>query len=590
MPIAPERTSTPPAGEEDRGLCRRWRPRREPAPDSAASLLDRVLAARGLEKADDIGRFLDPSLRGLHDPSLIPDLDRAAERIIAATRAGEPIVIYGDYDVDGATATAILHHTLRAIAPDADVRWYVPHRLEEGYGLNTDAIEELGRAGARLIVSVDCGVTAIDSAARARAAGIDLIITDHHNPPASNEDLPDAYAVVHPRRPDSGYPFGDLCGAGVAYKLAWRLATLHAGSERVTPELRTLLVELLALVALGSVADVVPLVGENRIIARHGLARLKHSPLNGLAELIEASGLAGERIDAEHVGFRLAPRLNACGRMGHARDTVELLTTARGERAAELARTLSSLNTKRRGVEQAILAQAIEMAEAAGMTRDDRRAIVLAHDGWHPGVVGIVCSRLVDRFHRPTILMRRDNGVCAGSGRSIAGFNLHGALAACADHLDTFGGHDMAAGLRLRSERLEAFADAFTARANGALTPEDLIATARYDCQATLAELSPASVRALEQLGPFGAGNPRVAVRLDAVQISEIKPFGKSGEHMGLIARAQDRAIRVVGWRWMERAGSLRPGTTADLLVHPRISTWNGSSRCEPELIDVRPR
>jgi len=547
------------------------------------------MAARGLDDPTQIAAFLDPSLMGLHDPSLIPDLDRAATRLLDAAIAGEPIVIYGDYDVDGATATAILYHTLHAVAPGCTVGCYVPHRVEEGYGINTDAVRELASTGARVIVSVDCGITAIEPAREANSLGIDLIITDHHNPPGSLGEMPEAWAVVHPRRPDSAYPFGELCGAGVAYKLAWRLATLHAGSDRVGPELRTLLVELLALAALGSVADVVPLTGENRIIARHGLGRLKHSPLNGLSELIEVSGLSGESIDAEDVGFRLAPRLNACGRMGHARDTVELLTSAAPERAREIAEALNTLNNQRRTREQRIVEQAIELAHDSGMTGPDRRAIVLAHDQWHPGVVGIACSRLVDRFHRPVVLLCRDpeTGLCSGSARSVAGFSVHAALGACAEHLESFGGHDMAAGLKLRSARLDSFVADFIAHANGLIAPGSLAPYHSYDCDATMSDLDPHQIRQLERLAPFGAGNPAVTLRLNRVQIQQIKPFGARGDHLGFTVRDGTRALRVIGWRWSERAGAIRAGMQADLLVRPKLSTWGGTTRTEPELIDL---
>ena len=263
----------------ERGLTRAWSAAGAPDPDRP--LLERVLSVRNLD-GPDRDAFLNPALSALHDPSLIPDLDKGARRLLDALAAREPIAIYGDYDVDGVTATAILFHTLRAIDPDADIRTYVPHRLEEGYGLNADAVRSLAAEGARVIVSVDCGVTAIEPARVARETGADLIITDHHNPPAPGDPLPDAFALIHPRAPGSAYPFADLCGAGVAYKLAWRLATMHCGTDRVSPDLRQTLIDMLAPCALGVIADVVPLVGENRVIARYGLSMVKRSSLVGL--------------------------------------------------------------------------------------------------------------------------------------------------------------------------------------------------------------------------------------------------------------------------------------------------------------------
>ncbi|GJM18850.1 MAG: single-stranded-DNA-specific exonuclease RecJ [Phycisphaeraceae bacterium] len=577
----------------DRGVRMVWQTRTPSgaAIDAGGSLVERVLAARGLTGAE-AQAFCTPALAGLHDPSLIPDLDRAAERILAAARAGEGVVIYGDYDVDGITATAILFHMLRAVAPDADVRTYVPHRLEEGYGLNAEAIERLVADGARVIVSVDCGITAIAPAARAKELGADLIITDHHNPPASDADLPDAFAVVHPRRPGSPYPFGDLCGAGVAYKLAWRLATLVCDSDRVTPKLRTLLVELLALGALGSIADVVPLVDENRVITRFGLERIKGSQIEGLRALVEASGLADDKIDAMAVGFRLAPRLNACGRMGHAAEAVELFTTASGARAREIADRLCVLNDERRATERRIADQAMKMAEDAGMTADDRRAIVLAHPDWHPGVIGIVCSRLVERFHRPVILLADKGDRVTGSARSVPGFNLHAAIAACESYLSSFGGHDMAAGLAADRGNLDAFTEAFTERANDAIAPEDLVGRVSYDCDAELGELSLRSVEALEGLAPFGQGNPSVRLRVRARVTAPGEPFGKMGAHLSLRLRdcsGTGPILRAIGWRWAEHASRVVAGTDIEAIVVPKVSRWNGRANVEPELVDLAP-
>jgi single-stranded-DNA-specific exonuclease len=378
-----------------RGLTHRWIPPdlNDPggSPESGVAtatvgaarlepLVARVLLARGKRTYEEIAAFCHPRLTDLHDPALLPDIDKAAQRLLSALSAGEPIVIYGDYDVDGMTATAILFHTMRAIAPGAPVSTYVPHRLDEGYGLHSEAIEQLAREGARVVVSVDCGVTAFEPATVARRLGLDLIITDHHNlagegaaSTQGDEQLPDAFAVVHPRRKCSAYPFPDLCGAAVAFKLAWRMATTAAGG-RVGDAMRSTLLDMLALAALGTIADIVPLVGENRLIARHGLARLRSTGLQGLATLIEVSGLAGENIDAEHVGFWLGPRLNACGRMGHAREAVELLTTAPPDEARRIATKLTALNEDRQKTERAITPawSASSAPSLSGATTDPR--------------------------------------------------------------------------------------------------------------------------------------------------------------------------------------------------------------------------
>lgn len=592
---------TPPAGAPlilqpspplpPRGLTRRWRYRQPQAATLAPgeSLVQRVLRARGVTEPALAAAFLEPRLTGLHDPSLIPDLDRAAARLLAALDAREPIAIYGDYDVDGVTASAILWHVMAALRPDAPVSTYVPHRVDEGYGINSAAIAALADQGVKVVVSVDCGVTAVDPAAVARRRGIDLIITDHHNPPASLADLPDAYAVVHPRRPDSAYPFGDLSGAGVAYKLAWRLATLAAGSSKVAPDVRALLVDLLAFAALGAIADIVPLLDENRVLARHGLARIRSGRFRGLRELVRAARLESQEISAWDVGFRLGPRLNACGRLAHARDAVELFTSASAERAADIAADLEMHNRDRREIEQAIFASACERIVRDGLDSADRRAIVLADPQWHQGVVGIVCSRLVERFCRPAILLRSESGRCHGSARSIDGFNLHAALQRCAPLLEKFGGHNMAAGLALRESDLPAFASAFTAVANEEIAVERLVREATVDAPALLSELTLEAVRELERLEPHGPGNPPVRLALHACTIAaNPTPLGKGGEHLSMLLRQEPspRCVRVVAWKWAEHRGALHAGMRVDALVRPQISRYSGEA-VELELTDL---
>ncbi len=572
-----------------RGLTRRWVPRaaERPAP-STLPLVERVLWARGMDDAA-APAFLDPSLQAMHDPGLLPDIDKAARRILDALSARERVVIYGDYDVDGITASAILVHMIRTLDPSADVRTYIPHRIDEGYGINADAIAQLATEGARVIVSVDCGITAVEPATAAAKLGVDLIITDHHNPPASLAELPAAFAVVHPRRPDSRYPFGELCGAGLAYKLAWRLATMHAGGDKASPACRSMLIELLGFAALGTIADIVPLRDENRVITRHGLRQLARPRNEGLRALIHASGLDSEKVDAEAVGFRLAPRLNAVGRLGHAREALELLTEARGKRATDLAETLSSLNEERRRVERNIVDQACRMAEEAGMTAPGVRAIVLAHEEWHPGVVGIVCSRLVEKYGRPTVLMQRDGDVCKGSGRSIDGFNLHGALEHCAAHLERFGGHDMAAGMACRADRLGAFTEAFLGHAKGLLTDDDLVPMVRFDAEADITELGVREAQTLEKLAPFGPGNPRVRLLVRGRVCGQPRMLGARGDHLAFqLGSANGAAARIVAWGWGDKAEHIRSGEAIEAIVEPKLSTWNGSTRVEPVLADLR--
>lgn len=600
-----------------RGVKKRWRLRHESSVSGSGSLVERVLAGRGLGGASErAARYLAPSLMHLHDPGLLPDIDRAVERMLRALKAGERIVIYGDYDVDGVTATAIMHHTLlhlaRWMGVVADVRTYVPHRLEEGYGLNTAAIETLVAEGARVIVTVDCGVTAVEQARAAKAAGVDLIITDHHNPPASAADLPDAYAIVHPRKPGSAYPKSELCGAGVAYKLAWRLAVTAQG-ERLNADTRALLVNLLAFAALGTIADVVPLGGpsgdgdENRVIAFYGLTRIRTSPFAGLRALCAAAKLTGANVSEWDVGFKLGPRLNACGRMNHARDAVELFTTADDARAAEIAEQLEDANSHRRAVETRIVQQAEAMAIAAGMTGPERRAVVLAHRDWHAGVVGICCSRLVEKFCRPVLLMQlaeHDGAVQAhGSGRSVEGYSLHSGLSDCAGYLLKFGGHDMAAGLRVDEAKLGAFSDAFIAHANDRISDEMLVHSLDVDAVidargAETAKYDLRSIRSLDQMKPFGRGNPAVKILIRGAKLAATpRPFGTTRTHAELLLDLGPASpgvfVPVTAWGWAaEVTGSGAPtplsrSQTVDVVIEPRIETYGGE-KAAGTLVDLR--
>jgi len=579
-----------------RGMTHRWlmdrpalpeTPSIDPSAHDLEPIVLRFLRARGFTRAEEIERYTRPRLESMHDPTTLPGVERAAQRLLHALDSREQIVIYGDYDVDGVCATAILFHMLSTLTPGADIRTYVPHRVDEGYGLNEDAIRELASGGANVIISVDCGITAREPARVAKDAGVDLIITDHHNIDESGP-LPEAHTLVHPRLPGSEYQFGELCGAGVAFKLAWRLATMKTGGERVGGTLQTLLLDLLALAGLATVADIVPLMGENRVIAKWGLARVKTTGIIGLQALLRAANLDGQDIDAEHAGFRLGPRLNACGRLGHAKDAVELFTTNDESRADEIARSLTKLNDTRRQTEKQIAELARQMAIDAGMTDSARRAIVLAHEDWHTGVIGIVCSRLVGAFGRPAILMQRDGEICKGSARSIDGFNLHGALVECADCLESFGGHDMAAGLKLRAEKLDEFVARFTEIANAHITEAMLTPALRIDCIADIAEFTPRAVKQLLDLGPFGSRNPEPTFLLKGVvPARDASPFGSNGDHMNLHIRSGSREIRCIAWRWGDKREHLRAGTPLDIVVRPKLNKFRGTERLEPEIKDV---
>ena len=546
-------------------------------------LIAQLLVNRGLSADGAARNFLVPRLKDLSPPALLPGADQAARRIGEAISAGQKIVLYGDYDVDGTAGVAILWHTLKRAG--ADVSFYVPHRLDEGYGLNLAAVCRLAEEGARLIVSVDCGITAVAEAAALRRAGVGLVITDHHTPHAV---LPEADVIVHPRI-GGAYPNPELCGAGVAFVLAWALAQHLAGSERVDPAFRTLLLDLLPLAALGTIADVVPLVGENRIIARHGLEALASPSLPGLRSLIESAGLGGEEINGYHVGFKLAPRINAAGRIGHARLAVELLTRADADRAREIALYLEEHNRARQATERKILQAARELIDRGNLAGDARRAIVLASTAWHSGVIGIVAARLVEQFQRPAILISLADGIGQGSGRSVPALPLSEALAACDEHLLSYGGHAMAAGLRIAQEQVEAFSERFVEVANNRLTGDDLVPKLRLDGEVTLEVLALPTVEAMQRLGPFGVGNPRPMLATDWVALAaEPRCVGKSGDHLQASFIQGHLQMKAIGFGLGKLIEELKYHRRCRAAFEPIINEFNGRRSVEMQLLDLQ--
>ena len=552
-----------------------------------------VLLNRGLGDPDAARAFLRPTLKDLHDPFLLAGLDAASDRIAKAVREGQKIVVYGDYDVDGITATSILWHALRTLG--GNVHYYIPHRLEEGYGLNGDAVAELCDGGAGLIVTVDCGVTAVEPAEVAKCRGVDLIVTDHHEWRESADGqpvLPDCLAVVHPRLPGANgqpYPNPHLCGAGVAFKLAWGVGKAAVGAAKVSDTYRAFLLDATALAALGTIADVVPLVGENRVLAAYGLSGLSATRLTGIRALIESAGLTGQSLDAYHVGFRLGPRLNAAGRMGHAKLAVEMLTDASAERAREVADYLEEQNRQRQATERKILDEAVAQAEALGCASDDCRAVVLGGQGWHPGVVGIVASRIVERFHRPAVLVGINEGSAQGSGRSIAGFHLARALTACGEHLDTHGGHEMAAGLKLRADRLPDFRAAFVAYAGKHLTPDQLSAEVRLEVSADLPQVTAALVNDLARMGPFGQGNRRPLVCCRDVELAgPPRRVGQRAAHLQLQVKQGGTLLPCIAFNAEPGLDLLRPGQRLDVAVEPQLNEYGGRVSVQLRVEDVR--
>ncbi|MCC6421845.1 MAG: single-stranded-DNA-specific exonuclease RecJ [Phycisphaerales bacterium] len=561
---------------------------------NTSPLLAQILLNHGLMDVESCQSFLRPSLKSLHEPASLPNLQIAAERIAKAIRDGQSIVIYGDYDVDGITATSILWHAIRTLGGKPS--YYIPHRIEEGYGLNAEAIAQICDQGAGLIVTVDCGVTATGPAGVAAERGVDLIITDHHDLHEHVDDqgnrvadLPVCHSIVHPRLSGSKYQNPYLCGAGVAFKLAWGIGQAMNGAAKVDDAFRAFLLEATALAALGTIADVVPLVGENRILAHYGLGGLKQSNLIGVQALIESANLTDQKLDSYHVGFLLAPRLNACGRMGHARLAVRMLTDADQAKSLEIAQYLEKQNRLRQQIERKILEEALGQIQSQGRDPNERRSIVLGSADWHPGVIGIVASRLVERFNRPTIMVAMTNGHGQGSGRSIAGFHLLRALESCHDCLETYGGHEMAAGLKVQSSRFEEFQEAFEEHARASLDPQLLVPELAIECQMELSQVNVGLVNDLKRLEPFGNGNRRPILCCRGVEMARpARRVGKTGDHLQLLVKQGDAMMKGIAFGAGDLMDQLTAGRRVDLAVEPTINEYNGRSSVELNVKDIQ--
>ncbi len=553
--------------------------------------LEAFLEVRGVIDASDPAKregFLRPSLAALQHPRDLIDAEKAAGRILAAIERNEHIVVYGDYDVDGITATAILWHMLRELRDlmkkSGEITTYVPHRIEEGYGLNADALTGLRDRGAKLIVTVDCGVSAIDPAAHAKSIALDLIITDHH-PCRLDGQLPDALAVVHPQIPGSTHRFKELCGASVAWKFAWMIAVKHCGSDTVAEVLRERLMRLVPLAALGTIADIVPLKGENRVITAVGLKAIRSTEIAGLDALLPPNR-TGEEITAEAIAFRIAPRLNACGRLGHAEEAIELFTTADAKRSLEIVRTFEKLNVERKEIEAAVFAQVcVQLQDPKNQTA----VIVLADNDWHPGVIGITCSKVVETFGRPCVLLGGRGENLKGSGRSLEGFELHKALEAASEHLLTHGGHSMAVGMQCEREKLGAFRDAINSYATERIAKVQPAGVIDYEVECELHELDTRMLDAMHALEPCGRGNPSPVFLVRGVEFSGPPALlGRDALHIVLQLKSGGKFLRATWWRAGRHLAALKCVSRVDLLLTPKLNKFRGRSEIEAEVVDLR--
>jgi single-stranded-DNA-specific exonuclease len=554
------------------------------------AVVAQLLVVRGIDCPQAARDFLDAKLSGLRDPDQLPGAVEAAAILHDAIRARRRIVVYGDYDADGMTATAILLGALQLLGANAG--YYVPNRIDEGYGLNHEAVRCLALEGAQVVVTVDCGICSVDEADTAAECGLVLIITDHHRP---GEWLPRAAAIVHPGLPGTSYPFAGLCGAAVALKLAWAICQQASDNKRVGETMRNFLMRAVGLAAVATVADVVPLVDENRVLVRHGLSCLRHWTIPGLQALEHVTGLDKKPfIDCEDVAFTIGPRLNAAGRLGQAQLAVELLTTESPQRAMQLAEFVHQLNDQRQSLERSVLKAANKQLGDVAQRRD-LPAVVLADRDWHPGVIGIVAGRLAEKLHCPVVLVALDPlGVKpgVGSGRSVPGFNLHEALAACSEHLVSHGGHEAAAGLTIHEKAIDAFRIDFCAYAERSIPTLDRVAELFVDAETPLAALTHQTVKQIESLAPFGHGNARPMLCTTDVRLADTpRRMGTNGQHLSLRFEQHGVTMRAVafgGGEWEQDLISA-DGPLA-VAFQPVINHFRGRQTVEMHLSDWRPQ
>jgi single-stranded-DNA-specific exonuclease len=538
----------------------------------------RLLCQRGVTTPEEAARFLEPSLDHLHDPFALADMTAAVERVLAAIARKERVGIHGDYDVDGITSTVILERAIGSLG--GNVVHFIPERIRDGYGLQAPAVERLHADGVRLIISVDCGIRSLEAARRASELGMDLIITDHHEP---DRELPRALAVINPKRPDCSYPDKNLAGVGVVLKLVQALCA-RSGREKWLPG-------FVKIAAIGTLADVVPLVGENRVIAKIGLDLLSRGPHKvGLRALLDASGLSGKRIDSYHVAFILAPRVNAAGRMATPDIAARLLlATDEGlaDEARALAEQLNEENLRRQDQEQTVLAEArraIEKDPDIGA----HSVLVVTGEGWHRGVIGIVASKLVDAFHRPAVVISVEDGIGHGSCRSIGGFDMLGAIEACSAHLLRFGGHRMAAGLTVEAGAIKTLRAALHTYGDDRLGPDDLRPRLRVDARLAFDAIKGRVVEEIMALEPFGLGNPKPVFCAGPVEIVD-GPRRIKERHLKMAVRQNGRIFRAMAWRSVEREPFLAEHRGAlDVAFSLTQNAFNGETYTELTLADMR--
>ncbi len=540
-------------------------------------LIAALLVSRGFETHEKAHKFLNPSLEDLHEPNLLKDMEKSVARILKAVENQEKILIWGDYDVDGTTGTVVLRKALDIIG--AQTGFHVPNRFTEGYGLNIPALEKAKERGYGLVITVDCGSTAFEPIAWAQNAGIDVIVTDHHL--TKDEGLPDAFAVINPNQPDCNYPDKNLAGVGVAFKLAHALLR-EKGKEKIIEG-------FLKVVAIGTIADIMKLSGENRAIVKIGLQDLPKARNYGLKALMEVADCKSE-MTSYHIGFRIAPRINAAGRMDVARQVVELFEAETFEKARELAEILDSRNRERQKVQMEITALALQEYLDVGGKDNQSHFAVVAGEGWHRGVIGLAASRITEKLNRPSIVISLENGIGHGSARSIANYHLLQGLDSCGDLMEQYGGHAAAAGMKISAENINALREKLNAHAAENLSAEDLIPEIRIDAEVSSKTMDLSIVEELKMLEPFGAGNPKPIFATKDLFLTQ-EPFVMKEKHLKLnLADANGKRFEAVWWDGVEKSKgqTLQPKTRIELAYTPEANTWQGNTRLQLVVEDLR--
>ena len=538
--------------------------------NNISELLAKVLVNRGFKEKKEIDKFLYPKIEDLNNPFLLNDMNIAVERILQSKERGEKVTVYGDYDVDGITSIAVLVKFFRELG--IDIEYYLPSRLEEGYGLNNDALLKIKNNGTDLLITVDCGISAYNEVEYAKSLGMEVIVTDHHECP---EKMPDTIAVIDPKRPDNTYPFNALAGVGVTFKLIEAIS-LKLGLDRKK------YLKYLDIVCLGTVADIVPLVNENRVIVKYGLMLVKETKNVGLRALIKMSGY--NKIDSSLISFGLAPRINACGRMGKADLALELLLTNDIAEAENIALELNNINKERQEVEKRIMEDAIKIIEEGKLYEDD--VIVVGKEGWHHGVIGIVASKITEMYYKPSILVCFEDGVGKGSGRSIEGFDLHKALNYCMDDLIRFGGHEMAIGLTINQDSFEKFRKDINEYAKNVIE-KDKIPTIKVDSEINADMISLEKLSELEILEPYGEANQMPIFVYKNIRVEGIRLLSND-RHLKLMLKDGSSIFDAIAFNMGDRQYSFKVGDKIDVLHYLDINRFNNLEKVQLNIKDIK--